>query len=163
MSRRAARELVLHLIFQNGYSPDKQADQLLESFVNPGSFQALAEEYPLYSSMPEKSQNDYIKTALTGVLENAAQLDDYIAKYSVGWSLNRISRIAKCILRLCMYETKYMGIPVKASVNEAVELSKQYDSEEAAQFVNGIMASFIKDELQGKPSPDEAPQDGEVV
>ena len=47
-----------------------------------------------------------------------------------------------------MYEVLYMGIPVGASVNEALELAKQYDSPEAAGFINGIMGAFVKQEVQ---------------
>jgi N utilization substance protein B len=65
----------------------------------------------------------------------------------VGWSVSRISRVAKCIIRLSMYEMLYLQIPVGASVNEALELCKQYDSPETAGFVNGVLASFIANEL----------------
>ena len=47
-----------------------------------------------------------------------------------------------------MYEIKYMGIPVGASVNEALELVKKYDSDEAVPFVNGVLAGFIKNEIK---------------
>ena len=77
--------------------------------------------------------------------ENIASLE---ADYAVGWNVARISRISKCILRLSRYEVLYMGIPVGASVNEALELAKQYDSPEAAGFINGIMGAFVKQEVQ---------------
>ena len=81
-------------------------------------------------------------------MEHLYELDDYIEKYSKGWNIARISRISKCILRLSMYEVLYMGIPVGASVNEALELAKQYDSEEAAGFINGIMGAFVEKEVK---------------
>ena len=58
-----------------------------------------------------------------------------------------ISRVTKAILRLSMYELLYLGIPVGASVNEALELAKRYDSEESASFVNGVIGAFVKQEL----------------
>ena len=146
MNRRGARELVLHLIFAGEYS-GKRGEELLES-VNEENFQSLEAEYDLYKELPSENQKEYITRAVTGVMEHLYELDDYIEKYAVGWNIARISRISKCILRLSMYEVLYMQIPVGASVNEALELVKQYDSEEAAGFVNGIMGAFVAKEVQ---------------
>ena len=146
MNRREARELVLHLIFAGEYTGNRGA-QLLED-VNEENFQSLESEYDLYKNMPSENQQEYIQRAVTGVMEHLYELDDYIEKYSKGWNIARISRISKCILRLCMYEVLYMSIPVGASVNEALELAKQYDSEEAAGFINGIMGSFVEKEVK---------------
>ena len=146
MNRREARELVLHLIFAGEYTGNRGA-QLLED-VNEENFQSLESEYDLYKKMPSENQQEYIQRAVTGVMEHLYELDDYIEKYSKGWNIARISRISKCILRLCMYEVLYMEIPVGASVNEALELAKQYDSEEAAGFINGIMGAFVEKEVK---------------
>lgn len=146
MNRREARELVLHLIFAGEYTGNCGA-QLLED-VNEENFQSLESEYDLYKKMPSENQQEYIQRAVTGVMEHLYELDDYIEKYSKGWNIARISRISKCILRLCMYEVLYMEIPVGASVNEALELAKQYDSEEAAGFINGIMGAFVEKEVK---------------
>ena len=146
MNRREARELVLHLIFAGEYTGNRGA-QLLED-VNEENFQSLESEYDLYKKMPSENQLEYIQRADTGVMEHLYELDDYFEKYSKGWNIARISRISKCILRLSMYEVLYMGIPVGASVNEALELAKQYDSEEAAGFINGIMGAFVEKEVK---------------
>ena len=146
MNRRGARELVLHLIFAGEYS-GMRGEELLES-VNEENFQSLEAEYDLYKELPPENQQEYISRAVTGVMEHLYELDDYIEKYAVGWNIARISRISKCILRLSMYEVLYMGIPVGASVNEALELAKQYDSEEAAGFINGIMGAFVEKEVK---------------
>ncbi len=120
---------------------------MLKKNLNSEHFASLAQEYELYAELPEKSQNDYIKSAITGVMEHLPELDSYIEKYAIGWNVGRISKISKCVLRLCMYELLYMGIPTGASVNEAVELIKLYEGEQAAQFINGIIGSFVKKEL----------------
>ena len=146
MNRRGARELVLHLIFAGEYS-GKRGEELLES-VNEENFQSLEAEYDLYKELPPDNQKEYIARAVTGVMEHLYELDNYIEKYAMGWNIARISRISKCILRLSMYEVLYLQIPVGASVNEALELAKKYDSEEAAGFVNGIMGAFVAKELQ---------------
>lgn len=146
MNRREARELVLHLIFSGEYTGNK-GEELLKD-INEENFQSLEGEYDLYQKMPPESQQEYIQRAVTGVMEHLYELDDYIEKYAKGWNIARISRISKCILRLSMYEVLYLSIPVGASVNEALELAKKYDSEEAAGFINGIMGAFVEREVQ---------------
>ena len=146
MNRRGARELVLHLNFSGEYTGYK-GDELLKD-INEENFLSLAGEYDLYQEMPPENQQEYIRRAVTGVMEHLYELDDYIEKYAKGWNIARISRISKCILRLSMYEVLYLSIPVGASVNEALELAKKYDSEEAAGFINGIMGAFMEHEVQ---------------
>ncbi len=147
MSRRSAREIVLHLIFSYDFL-NSEADELLKSRLADRSFASLAGEYELYEQLPTAAQIDYVESAVRGIVEHAPELDTYIEKYAVGWNVGRLSRITRAILRLCMYETLYMQIPVAASVNEALELAKKYDSEEAASFINGILGSFVKKEVQ---------------
>jgi N utilization substance protein B len=76
------------------------------------------------------------------------ELNEYIDRYAVGWSVGRMSRLTRCILRLCMYEMLYMDIPVGASVNEGLELAKKYDSDEAASFINGVLGGFVAGEIK---------------
>ena len=119
MNRHNARELALHLIFAGEYS-GMSGEELLETRVNSEAFEALEEEYDLYAELPDEKQEPYVSAAIRGVMAHLPELDAYIEKYAVGWNVARISRITKCILRLAMYETLYMQIPVGASVNEAL-------------------------------------------
>jgi len=146
MSRRNARELVLHMLFDNEMSGNS-AEEILACRLDPEYFDTLKTEDKLYSQLPDSAQNEYIMDAVNGVVVHCEELDNYIKKYSSGWDISRISNIAKCILRLSMFEMKFMSIPVGASVNEAIELSKRYDGEEVSAFINGILASFVKKEL----------------
>ncbi len=147
MSRRSAREIVLHLIFSHEFL-NTGADELLDTRLTGESFSSLAPECDLYSELPAAAQIDYVTDAVKGVISHLPELDSYIEKYAVGWNVGRLSRITRSLLRLCMYETLYMGIPVAASVNEALELAKKYDSEEAASFINGVLGAFIQKEVQ---------------
>lgn len=146
MSRKLARELVLHFTFESEYT-GATGEDILKKSLNQQNFTSFVEECELYKKMPSPAQEEYVNRATTGVIAHMQELDGYIEKYSKGWSVGRISRIAKAILRLSMYETLYMGIPIGASVNEAIELAKKYDSEEAAAFINGILSSFTKNEI----------------
>ena len=146
MSRKLARELVLHFTFESEYT-GQTGEDILKKSLNKESFQSFVEEYELYEKMPSQAQEEYVQRATTGIISHMQELDAYIEKYAKGWNVGRISRISKAILRLSMYETLYMGIPVGASVNEAIELAKKYDSEDAAAFINGILSSFTKNEI----------------
>lgn len=146
MSRRSARELALHIIYAGEYS-EKSPEAVVDFCLSEEHFSSLCLEYKLYKSPPAEDQLEYIRKAAKGVLEHGPELDSYIERYTVGWNVSRISRMAKCIMRLSMFEMMYMQIPVGASVNEALEFAKIYESEESATFINGILASFIKKEL----------------
>ena len=147
MTRTNAREIAVHLAFALGFS-DRTADELLESSLTRESFQQLREEDPLYSEFPNEKQRRYITELVRGVDAHGPELDGYIAKYAVGWSFSRISRIAAAVMRVAMYEILYMpDIPPAAAINEAVELSKHYETQETAAFINGILGAFVRGEL----------------
>ena len=79
--------------------------------------------------------------------EHGPELDAYIQKYAKNWKFERISRVCAAILRIAMYEILYLPeVPYKAAVNEAVNLAKLYEDSATASFVNGILASFIREE-----------------
>ncbi len=85
----------------------------------------------------------YITRLVTGVNEHAAELDGYIAKYAKNWKFSRIPLVASAIMRVAMYEILYMpDIPHGASINEAVEIAKKYETPETVKFINGILGSF---------------------
>ena len=90
---------------------------------------------------------EYIERLVQGVYHHGAELDGYITKYAIGWNFSRIPRVVTAILRVCMYEILYMqDIPNAAAINEAVEMTKHYEEQELAAFVNGILGSFVRTE-----------------
>ena len=75
-------------------------------------------------------------------------LDGYIEKYSKGWKFSRIPLVASAIMRVAMYEILYMqDIPNGAAINEAVEIAKKYETPEIVKFINGILGSFVRQEI----------------
>ena len=89
--------------------------------------------------------DDYIKTVFSGVYENIEELDNIISSTAVGWKIERISKTALCVLRLALFEIKFMDdIPLSVSINEAVEICKKYATTEDASFVNGILSTVAK-------------------
>ena len=155
MTRTNAREIAVHLAFALGFS-DRTADELLESSLTRESFQQLREEDPLYSEFPNEKQRRYITELVRGVDAHGPELDGYIAKYAVGWSFSRISRIAAAVMRVAMYEILYLPqVPDKVAINEAVEIAKKYLESDVVGFINGILGSFIREERSQEQEPAE--------
>ena len=148
MTRNTAREIAAHLSYELSFT-DKTVEELLQERLTSEAFAELAEEDPLYTEAPNAKQVAYITRLVTGVNEHAAELDAYIEKYAKGWRFERISLVASAIMRLAMYEIMYMpDIPHGVAINEAVELTRKYDEPETAKFVNGILGSFLRQEIK---------------
>ncbi len=94
----------------------------------------------------DKKQYNYIVSTANGVFDKMNVLDDMIDKnLKQGWKIDRMSKVSLAILRLAIYEILFIDdIPSKVSANEAVELAKEYDIDEAPAFVNGVLSSVIK-------------------
>jgi len=128
MTRKIAREEAFILIFEKIFSKEG-IDEILET---AGEARDL-------------KPDDYIKTVFNGVYENVDELDGIISENAVGWKIERISKTALAILRLALFEMKYMDdIPVSVSINEAVEVAKKYATPEDASFINGILSTVAK-------------------
>lgn len=147
MVRNTAREIAIHLSYELSFT-NKQIDALLDERLTKEAFAALAEEEPLYQDAPNAKQAEYIRRLVKGVEEHAAELDGYIEKYAKGWKFSRIPLVASAIMRVAMYEILYMqDIPNGAAINEAVEIAKKYESPETVKFINGILGSFVRQEI----------------
>ncbi len=128
MTRRQAREEAFILVFEKEFN-DNTIEEILE----------------LASELRDLKPDKYTVAAFRGVYDHLSDLDHEIAQNSVGWSLQRISKTALCILRLAIFEMRYLvEIPVSVSINEAVELCKKYATPDDASFVNGILSTVAK-------------------
>ncbi len=128
MTRREAREEAFILIFEKHFN-SIDANEILD----------------LAAEVRDLKPNDYIKTVFYGVYDNVESIDEIISEHAIGWKIKRISRVSLCILRLAIFEIKYMDdIPVSVSINEAVELAKKYATKEDASFINGILSTVEK-------------------
>lgn len=88
----------------------------------------------------------YAHAVATAIENKQDEIDAIISKYlKNGWSISRISKPSLAILRLAIYEIKYLdSIPQSVSINEAVELSKKYSIDES-KFVNGVLGAFVRE------------------
>lgn len=147
MLRNTAREIAIHLSYELSFN-DTPVNELLDQRLTAESFAALAEEDPIYAETPNAKQADYIRRLVRGVDDHAAELDGYIAKYAKGWNFSRIPLVASAIMRVAMYEVLYMPeVPNGAAINEAVEIAKKYETPETVKFINGILGSFVRQEV----------------
>ena len=109
----------------------------------------LEEQLGLYiesNEIKDESAIEYIKDAVLGIEENKKEILDNIEKnLKKDWKIERISKIDLVILKLAIYEIKYKEIPYKVVINEAVELAKKYGEDNSKNFVNGILASIVKE------------------
>ena len=90
----------------------------------------------------------YVTRMTKGILQHQDELDALLTKYLKNWKLSRISKIEHTIFIMAIYELKYMPeVPGKAVINEAIELGKKYSTKESGSFINGILDSIFKQEL----------------
>ena len=129
MNRKKEREQAFYLIFEKCFS-DENIENILE----------IAQECRDFES------TEYITTVFTGVYNNVEEIDAIISKYSTGWKIDRISKVSLAILRLAIFEIKFLeDIPSGVSVNEAVELAKEFGLSDDASYVNGLLGAYIRD------------------
>ncbi len=131
MTRREEREQAFILLFEKSFNEETE----------------LSELYDLAVENEVVCGSEFVKTLAFKAWENIAEIDAAIEKYSVGWKISRISKVALAVLRLAVCEIRYFDdIPVKVSINEAVELCKKFASKDDYSFVNGILGSVSKEE-----------------
>ena len=133
MKRSAIRELTFRLI----YSLEIQKVEDLEEQI---------ELYMQCNDIEEDDAKEYIKDAILGINKNIVEIQGLIEKnLKADWKIDRISKIDLSLLKLAIYEIKYKNIPYKVAINEILELAKKYGEETSKNFINGILASVVKE------------------
>jgi N utilization substance protein B len=129
LTRSEAREQAFMLLFSKSFDDEPIKDTIED-----------------HSEMFVSGVCGYAQSVVTAIEEKESELDEIIKKYlKKGWTLSRISKPSLAILRLAIYEIKYVDkVPDSVAINEAVELAKKYTIDESG-FVNGILGSFNRD------------------
>ena len=144
MTRGNARELAVHLIYAREFTGD-EPDQVVSARLDRDYYNKLAEENQVYTDRPSKAQVTYIDQVVSGVANRSEELNEHIQKYAIGWDISRISRLARTILQLAIFEILYMeDVPTGVAISEAVRLAKLYDGDDTGAFINGILGSFAR-------------------
>ncbi|MBN2515167.1 MAG: transcription antitermination factor NusB [Deltaproteobacteria bacterium] len=136
-TRRKAREVALQVLFQIDVS-QVDVDEAVELFWN--NFEA-----------PENVR-EFSTHLIRGTHSQLMEIDELIKSCSENWSLDRMSKVDKNILRLAVFELVYCDdIPPKVTLNEAIDLGKYYGSENSGSFINGILDALYTKLLQEDP------------
>ena len=144
MTRGNARELAVHLIYSQSFTGD-EPEQVVATRLEKEYYQKLSAENEVYEERPSRAQTAYIDAVVSGVANRQEELNETIGKFSICWDVSRISRLARSIMQLAIYETLYVeDVPVGVAIAEAVRLAKKYDGNDTGSFVNGILGSFAR-------------------
>lgn len=93
----------------------------------------------------EGPTNPYTADLVRGVSEHRARIDEVLASYSEGWSLDRMPAVDRNVLRLGVYELLYVDdVPDAVAVSEAMTLVRDLSTDESPQFVNGILGAVLR-------------------
>ena len=144
MTRGNARELAVHLIYSQGFTGD-EPEALIAARLEKEYYNKLSAENEIYEDRPSRAQMQYLDGVVAGVTNRTEELNAEIQKFAIGWDVTRISRLARTIMQLAIFEILYVeDVPTGVAVSEAVRLAKKYDGDDTGAFVNGILGSFAR-------------------
>jgi N utilization substance protein B len=127
-ARSKARKRALDVIFESevrGLAPDGTLAQRLD--------------------IPDRPLNDYTVELVRGVAAHRAELDDAIAAYAEGWTLDRMPSVDRNVLRLATYEILHVDdVPDAVAVSEALELVRELSTDDSPAFVNGVLGAIVR-------------------
>lgn len=131
MTRPIAREMAFRILFQIDVGKNPWQDALKRTIEE--------------TDLSDKSL-EFLEKLVKGTIEHLKEIDQEIVKYSREWTLERMANTDRNILRMAIYEIKYVeDVPPGVTINEAVELAKRYGDEESGKFVNGILGQFLRE------------------
>ena len=132
MTRSIIREHIFKILFR-------------AEFYNKEELTQQAEYYVSELSNARDKEIEYIKDKTLAIIDKLPEIDEIINENSDGWPTNRLGKAELTIMRLAIYEIRFdEEIPNGVAINEAVELSKKYGSDNSSSFVNGVLAKIIK-------------------
>ena len=128
--RRLAREYALQMLFQLDITKDSTRKGM-----------------ELFWSVREASAEikEFANRLVEGTMEHLAYIDQCISSYAANWSISRMPTVDRNILRSSVYEILFTEIPDRVVINEALEIAKEYGTDESPPFINGILDKISKD------------------
>ena len=132
MNRSAMRELAFKLVYEIEVQKE-ETDEELNIFLEN-------------NEITDENIINYLKNEVNGIQAHSDEINELITKnLKENWSLNRISKINLSLIKIAIYEMLYADVPYKVAINEVVELAKKYADDSAPVFINGILASVVKE------------------
>lgn len=131
-NRTLAREVAMKILFARSLGGEDTLEEVLE--------QSEAGD-----RLSDKDKT-FLENEVFGVERFQEELDELIAKYSKGWNVNRLAKVDLTLLRMGLFEIVHLPeVPVGATINEVVELSKQYGEDKSFSFINGILGAAARE------------------
>lgn len=135
MNRTEAREQAFKLLYSMEIQKEDEEEQVELYFEN--------------NEITDTKTIEYVKDIWSGVESHKDEINQKISSnLKVDWKLERLSKVDLSLLKLAIYEMLYKKIPFKVAINEVIELAKKYGEDNSASFINGILASIVKNDLQ---------------
>ncbi len=132
MNRSESRELAFKLLYQKEIQKEISKEDMDIFFEN--------------NNIESNETKKYIKDIIEGTISNSESITQEISKnLKEDWKIERISKINLALLKLAIYEIKYKKLPFKVVINEVVELAKKYGEDSSHIFINGVLASVVKE------------------
>ena len=133
MNRTTMRELAFKLQYSLEIQKCENIEEQVKTFIES-------------NDITNQSAIEYIQDAISEIKKNEEAIQQQIkTNLKPEWKIERVSKIDLSILKLAIYEIKYKELPYKVVINEAVELAKKYGEDTSQKFINGILASIIKE------------------
>ena len=133
MNISSMREMAFQCIYSLEVQKQKMSEDYIDLFIES-------------EGITDKNAQNYIKTIAMGVANHEEEIESFIdSNLKKDWNINRISKIDLSLLKLAIYEIQYKKLEYKIVINEAVELAKKYGEENSANFINGVLASVVKE------------------
>jgi N utilization substance protein B len=127
-ARRTARERALQALYQLEIADGQPGEALQSAWAAAGT------------DRPDPDAQQFALSLVEGVRDHLDEIDAVIQSHSHHWRIDRMTRIDRNVLRLGIFELKYLvDIPGKVSINEAVELGKRFGTEDSSAFINGLL------------------------
>src|SRR5438105_14920291 len=137
--RHLARELALKVLFE------------LES---DGGDAERSLTYHVAESHADAEVADFARTLIEGVRQHHPEIDAQLAEASRNWGLDQMAKVERTLLRIASFEIRYLpAVPLKAAINESIELAKTFGGPDSGKFVNGILGRIAQDaEIRQHPA-----------
>ena len=131
MNKSSSRELAFQLLYSTQIQKEMEEEQ----------FELFCQN----NEIEDEKVKAYIKDILFGVKSKEGEIEKLISdNLKKGWNIERISKVDITLLKIAIYEINEKNIPYKIVINEAVELAKKYAEDASPSFINGVLASIIK-------------------
>ena len=139
-TRRQARISALQILYELDVTAHPVTEVLARSLEEPVSESAESES-GIGERLDVEAQT-FASELVEGVLGRRDELDSIIERSAPNWPIEQMSRVDKTILRLAIFELLYHNrVPLKAAINEAVELGKRFGSDSSSRFINGVLGT----------------------